>query len=183
MFSTKEYEDRMKKTAESFEDDLQTIRAGRANPRLLDGITFPYYGVDTPINQAATIQVPEARMITITPWDMNNVKPIEKAILASDLGITPSNDGKMIRLPFPELTGERRKELVKDVKKKLEEAKIAVRNIRRDAMDEIKKLEKANELTEDDRHGYEDDIQKVTDKSIELVEKISEKKEKELMEI
>lgn len=183
MFDEKKYEDRMKSSIDHFSENLQNIRAGRANPKLIEKITFSYYGVDTPINQAATINVPEARMLTITPWDKNNVKPIEKAILSSELGITPSNDGTMIRLPFPALTEERRKELVKEVSGQSEEAKIAIRNIRREAMDEIKKAEKNKEMSEDDRYVEEEAMQKLTDKYIEEIEKIGSKKEKELMEI
>lgn len=183
MFKIKEYEDRMKKSVSALETEYQNIRAGRANPKLVETITFSYYGTDTPINQAATIQVPEARMITITPWDVKNIKPIEQAILASDLGITPSNDGKMIRLPFPPLTEERRKDLVKNVHALKEDAKVAVRNIRRDAMDKIKSLEKAKEFTEDDRRSSEDDVQKLTDKYIGELDKTAKHKESELMEI
>lgn len=183
MYNKKEFDQKMTKAVEAFHEGLQTIRAGRANPKLLDGIVFPYYGVDTPINQAASISVPEARMLVIQPWDSKNISAIEKAILASDLGITPSNDGKIIRLPFPQLTGERRKELVKEVKVRMEEAKVAVRNIRRDAMDLVKKLEKKSEMTEDERYDAEDEIQKLTDKHIESIESIAKAKEKELMEI
>lgn len=183
MFNEKKYEDQMKASVDHFSEDLQQIRAGRANPKLVEKISFEYYGVDTPIKQAATINVPEARLLTITPWDKNNIKPIEKAILSSDIGITPSNDGTMIRLPFPALTEERRKDLVKEVASRSEDAKIAVRNIRRDAMDEIKKAEKNKELTEDDRYIEEEAMQKMTDKYIEEIEKLCSKKEKELMEI
>ncbi len=183
MFDEKKYESRMKSTIDHFSENLQNIRAGRANPKLIEKITFSYYGVDTPINQAATINVPEARMLTITPWDKNNIKLIEKAILASELGITPSNDGSMIRLPFPALTEDRRKDLVKEVSVQSEEAKIAIRNIRREAMEEIKKAEKNKEMSEDDRYVEEEAMQKLTDKYIEEIEKICSKKEKELMEI
>lgn len=183
MFNLKDYEKSMKKSVDVFSEGLQTIRAGRANPKLLDSITFPYYGVDTPINQAATINVPEAMMITIQPWDANNLKLIEKAISASDLGITPNNDGKIIRLPFPPLTEERRKELTKEVNSRAEDAKVAIRNIRRDALADVKKAEKNNELTEDDRYKSEDDVQKLTDKYVKEIETIAKDKEKELMEI
>lgn len=183
MFTLNDYKSKMQKSIHVYEEDLQQIRAGRANPRLLEDIRFSYYGVDTPINQAATIQVPEARLITIQPWDISNLTPIEKAILASDLGITPSNDGKIIRLPFPELTEERRKQLVKDVHKRSEDAKIVIRNIRREAMDEIKKCEKATELTKDDRFAFEEDVQKLTDDFIKEIDAITKRKEKELMEI
>lgn len=183
MIKVSEFEKNMKKSVEVYEENLQSIRAGRANPKLLEGITFPYYGVDTPLNQAATIAVPEAMLITIQPWDINNLKPIEKAILSSDLGITPSNDGKIIRLPFPPLTEERRKELAKEVSNRSEEAKVAIRNIRRDAMDAVKKSEKAKEISEDERFSYEEDIQKLTDKYIKEVEEITKNKENELMAI
>lgn len=183
MFNTKDYENRMKKTIQTLEGDFQNIRAGRANPKVLEGITFSYYGVDTPLNQAATIQVPEARMLTIQPWDANNLKPIEKAILASDLGITPSNDGTLIRLPFPALTEERRKELGKEVRDMGEASKIAIRNLRREAMDDVKKAEKDKELSEDQRHSAEEDIQKLTDKYTKEIDTVTKKKEDELMEI
>lgn len=183
MFNVKDMEARMTKAVDAYSEGLQSIRAGRANPKLLDGITFPYYGIETPINQAASINVPEARLLVIQPWDVSNIRAIEKALLASDLGITPSNDGKLIRLPFPPLTEERRKELVKEVNKRMEEAKVAIRNIRRDAMDTVKKLEKSGELTEDDRFSTEEDIQKATDRYIENTEKIAAHKNAELMEI
>ena len=183
MYNTKEMERRMNKSVESFEEELASIRAGRANPKVLDGITFSYYGVDTPINQAASISVPEARLLVIAPWDISNIKPIEKAILASDLGITPGNDGKVIRLPFPELTGERRQELAKSVGGFAEEARIAVRNIRREAMTEIKKQEKSGELTEDERFQSEDSVQKITDRMIASIDTIAKEKEKELLAI
>ena len=149
----------MKKTVEYFSSSLSTIRAGRANPHVLDGISFSYYGQDTPIKNAATISVPEARLLVIQPWDKSIIKDIEKAVLASDLGITPMSDGNVIRLPFPELTGDRRKELTKDVKSLAEESKITVRNHRRDAMNEVKKMEKASEITEDDLKNAESEIQ------------------------
>lgn len=183
MFDPKAMQERMKKTVASFQEDISKIRAGRANPHILDDITFEYYGAETPLAHAATINVPEARLITIQPWDVKNLKPIEKAILASDLGITPSNDGKMIRLPFPPLTEERRKELVRDMNKRLEEARVAVRNIRRDGMDEIAKAEKANELTEDDRRDAEEELQKLTDRFIKELDALGKEKEKELLEI
>lgn len=183
MIDMKAYEKEMGKTIEALQDNLAKVRAGRANPNILDDITFSYYGVETKLNQAATIAVPEARLITIQPWDKNNLDPIEKAILASNIGITPSNDGKIIRLPFPELTQERREELVKEVSELAEQTKISVRNIRRDAMEAVKKAEKNKEITEDDRYAEEEDIQKLTDKKIEEVEKIFEAKKKDLMEI
>lgn len=183
MYKEKAHEEKMKKTMAAFQKDLLHIRAGRANPSLLDNISFNYYGVETPIKQAASINVPEARMLTITPWDPKNIKLIEQAILGSELGITPSNDGKMIRLPFPPLTEERRKDLVKEVLLRLEEAKIAIRNIRREGMEEIKKDENDKVISEDDRYSQEDDLQKLTDKYIKMLEEAEKEKEKELMEI
>lgn len=183
MTLVKETDQRMQKSIEAYEENLSAVRAGRANPKLVEDLTFSYYGVDTPIKQAATLSVPEARLLVIQPWDSTNIKPIEKAILQSDLGITPGNDGKVIRLPFPPLTEERRKDLVKDVKKKAEEAKVAIRNIRRDVMDTIKKMEKNGELTEDERKTEENDVQKCTDRFVEQIDKIAKRKEEELMEI
>ena len=176
------YEEKMNKTISVFEENLAEIRAGRANPAILNKITVDYYGVPTPINQVAGISVPEARMILIQPWDVSILKEIEKEILKSDIGINPNNDGKVIRLTFPELNEERRKEIVKDIRKLAEEAKIAVRSIRRDAIDEAKELEKNSEITEDDLKK-EEDIQKLTDKKIEEIDMILEKKEKEIMNI
>ena len=160
------YEEKMNKTISVFEENLAEIRAGRANPAILNKITVDYYGVPTPINQVAGISVPEARMILIQPWDVSILKEIEKEILKSDIGINPNNDGKVIRLTFPELNEERRKEIVKDIRKLAEEAKIAVRSIRRDAIDEAKELEKKSEITEDDLKKEEEDIQKLTDKKV-----------------
>ena len=160
------YEQKMTKTLEGFETELTTIRAGRANPHVLDKIKVDYYGTPTPLQQVGNINVPEARMIIIQPWEKSLLKAIEKAILTSELGINPTNDGNVIRLVFPELTEERRKELVKDVKKKGEAAKVAVRNTRRDANDFFKKQQKADEISEDDLAEAEDDIQKLTDKMI-----------------
>ena len=177
------YEEKMNKTISVFEENLAEIRAGRANPAILNKITVDYYGVPTPINQVAGISVPEARMILIQPWDASILKEIEKEILKSDIGINPNNDGKVIRLTFPELNEERRKEIVKDIRKLAEEAKIAVRSIRRDAIDEAKELEKKSEITEDDLKKEEDDIQKLTDKKIEEIDMLLEKKEKEIMSI
>ncbi|MBQ9910422.1 MAG: ribosome recycling factor [Lachnospiraceae bacterium] len=168
--------ERMDKSLESFRYDLSMIRAGRANPKLLDKITVNYYGAPTPLQQVANISVPEARMIVIMPWDKKLIKDINKAILASDIGITPSDDGQMIRLVFPELTGERRQELVKQIKKDAEGAKVAVRNIRRDAMEMIKKLQKNSEITEDDQKEAEERIQKMTDKFIKQIDEDVEKK-------
>ncbi len=177
------YEEKMNKTISVFEENLAEIRAGRANPAILNKITVDYYGVPTPINQVAGISVPEARMILIQPWDASILKEIEKEILKSDIGINPNNDGKVIRLTFPELNEERRKEIVKDIRKLAEEAKIAVRSIRRDAIDEAKELEKKSEITEDDLKKEEEDIQKLTDKKVEEIDMLLEKKEKEIMSI
>ena len=176
------YEQKMTKTLKGFEEELTTIRAGRANPHILDKLTVDYYGAPTPLQQVANISVPEARMIQIQPWESSMIKAIEKAILCSDLGLNPSNDGKMIRLVFPELTEERRKELVKDVKKKGEGAKVAVRNIRRDANDAFKKLAK-QDVSEDEIKELEDQIQKLTDKYIKEVDKAIENKSKEILTV
>lgn len=178
-----EFENKMKKTAEVLKTQLASVRAGRANAAVLDQITVDYYGVPTPIQQVASVSVPDPRSLVITPWDGSVLKGIEKAILSSELGINPQNDGKCIRLVFPQLTEERRKELAKQVKKYCEEAKVAVRNIRRDAIDKFKKQQKASEITEDDYKGIEKDIQKLTDDYIKEVESIADKKEKELFEI
>ena len=179
----KSYETKMSKSLESLEREYASIRAGRANPHVLDRLVVDYYGTPTPIQQVGNISVPEARMIMIQPWESKLIKDIEKAILSSDLGITPTNDGRTIRLVFPELTEERRKELAKDVKKKGENAKVAVRNIRRDANDAFKKLNKSKEISEDDYADLEDAIQKLTDKYIEKVEKAVEVKTKEVMTV
>jgi len=176
------YEEKMKKTLASLESELVTIRAGRANPHILDKLAVDYYGAPTPLQQVANITVPEARMIQIQPWESSLIKGIEKAILTSDLGLNPSNDGKVIRLVFPELTEERRKELVKDVKKKGEGAKVAVRNIRRDANDAFKKLAK-QDVSEDEIKELEDQIQKLTDKYIKEVDKAIENKSKEILTV
>ena len=177
------YEDKMNKTLEVLESDYMTIRAGRANPHVLDKIKVDYYGTPTPLQQVGNINVPEARMIIIQPWEKSLLKAIEKAILTSELGINPTNDGNVIRLVFPELTEERRKELVKDVKKKGGAAKVAVRNIRRDANDFFKKQQKADEISEDDLAEAEDDIQKLTDKMIGKIDKAIEAKSKELLTV
>ena len=177
------YEDKMNKTLEVLESDYMTIRAGRANPHVLDKIKVDYYGTPTPLQQVGNINVPEARMIIIQPWEKSLLKAIEKAILTSDLGINPTNDGSVIRLVFPELTEERRKELVKDVKKKGEAAKVAVRNIRRDGNDYFKKLQKVDEISEDDLAEAEEDIQKLTDKMIGKIDKAIEAKSKELLTV
>ena len=178
-----EFESKMKKTAEVLKNQLASVRAGRANAAVLDQITVDYYGVPTPIQQVASVSVPDPRSLLIQPWDASVLKGIEKAILASELGINPQNDGRAIRLVFPQLTEERRKELAKQVKKYGEEAKVAVRNIRRDAIDKFKKQQKASEITEDDYKTVEKDIQKLTDDYIKEVEGIADKKEKELFEI
>lgn len=177
------YDDKMKKTYEHLQNDYLGIRAGRANPHVLDKLRVDYYGTPTPIQQVANVTVPEARMIQIQPWEGNMVRAIEKAILTSDLGINPTNDGKLIRLVFPELTEERRKELTKDVKKKGENAKVAVRNIRRDANDAFKKLGKGSELSEDEVKQLEDGIQKLTDKYIAEIDKSVEEKNKEILTV
>ena len=174
------FEEKMQKSIASLQSELATIRAGRANPHVLDRIKVDYYGMPSDIQQVANVNVPEARMITIQPWEAKMVKEIEKAILASDLGITPTNDGKIIRLVFPQLTEERRKELVKDVKKKGEGAKVAVRNIRRDAVDTVKKLK---DISEDVVSELEDDIQKMTDKYVKQIDVIIEEKTKELFTV
>lgn len=176
-------EDRMEKTVGAYERNLSEIRAGRANPAVLNKVKIDYYGVPTPISQVAGVSVPEARLIVIQPWDASVLKDIEKAILTSDIGINPNNDGKVIRLAFPELTEERRKELVKDIKKMAEEAKVAVRSVRRDGIDEFKTKQKNSEITEDELKNAENDIQKLTDKKIEEVDKILENKEKEIMSV
>ena len=178
-----EFEGKMKKTAEVLSTQLAAVRAGRANAAVLDQLTVDYYGVPTPIQQVASISVPDPRSLVIQPWDGSVLKGIEKAILASELGINPQNDGRSIRLVFPQLTEERRKELAKQVKKYGEEAKVAVRNIRRDAIDKFKKQQKASEITEDDYKNIEKDIQKLTDDYIKEVDGITAKKEKELFEI
>jgi len=176
-------EERMKKTISVFEENLSEIRAGRANPAILNKISVEYYGTATPINQVAGVSVPEARLIVIQPWDTSVLKEIERAILASDIGITPNNDGKVIRLNFPELNEERRKELVKDIRKMAEEAKVAVRQIRRDGIDEFKKMQKEAVITEDDLKVAEEQIQKRTDQYVENIDKVLEGKEKEIMTV
>ncbi|WP_295147898.1 ribosome recycling factor [uncultured Peptoniphilus sp.] len=179
----KNIESRMSKSVDSLTESLQSIRAGRANTSLLDKIYVDYYGQQSPLNQVASLSAPEARLLAIQPWDATLIPEIEKAIQKSDLGITPSNDGKIIRLVIPQLTEERRKDLTKLVGKYAEEAKVSIRNIRRDAMEDIKKAEKAKEISEDDRKTYEEDIQKLTDKYIKDIDGVAEEKEKELMEI
>jgi ribosome recycling factor len=174
---------KMEKCLDSLERDFQTIRAGRANPNVLNNITVEYYGTPTPLNQMAAISVPEPRMLTIQPWDASTLKDIEKAISTSDIGINPQNDGKMIRLSFPQLTEEHRKTLVKDVSKRGEDAKVAIRNVRRDSMDAIKKLKKDNEITEDDQKDGEKKLQDITDKYVKQVEEMTKKKEEEVLSI
>ena len=176
-------EERMNKTLSVLEENFSEVRAGRANPAILNKISVDYYGVPTPINQVAGISVPEARLIVIQPWDASVLKDIEKAILASDIGLNPNNDGKVIRLAFPELTEERRKDLVKDIKKIAEESKVAIRAIRRDGIDEAKEIEKESLMTEDELKKAEDQIQKLTDKKIAEIDVILDKKEKEIMSI
>lgn len=179
----KETEEKMQKTITRLDKDLAAIRAGRANPAVLDKVVVDYYGAPTPIQQMAAISVAEARILVIQPWDMSSLKAIEKAILASDIGITPTNDGKVLRLAFPQLTEDRRKELCKSIKKYGEEAKVAVRNVRRDAMDKLKSMKKNSELTEDDVKNGEKDIQKLTDRYCDEVDKTVADKEKEIMSI
>jgi len=176
------YDTKMQKTLSSLDGELATIRAGRANPNVLNKLTVDYYGVPTPIQQAANISVPEARMIQIQPWDKSLIKAIEKAILTSDIGINPSNDGSVIRLVFPELTEDRRKEIVKDVKKKGEAAKVAIRNIRRDGNDAFKKL-KGTEVSEDEIKDLEDELQKLTDKYVANIDKAIDTKSKEVLTV
>ena len=183
MADLKEFERKMEKTLEVLAADFGAVRAGRANAQVLDRITVEYYGVDTPINQVGTVSSPDARTLMIQPWDGALLKKIEKAIQTSDLGINPQNDGRVIRLVFPQLTEERRKELTKQVKKYGEDAKVAVRNVRRDAVDYVKKAQKKGELTEDDQKKSEKDIQDLTDKFTKRIDEMCSVKEKELMEI
>lgn len=176
-------EEKMEKSYDNLISEFATVRAGRANPHILDKIRIDYYGVPTPLQQVGNITVPEARLLVIQPWDASIVKEIEKAIFAADIGLTPTNDGKVIRISFPELTEDRRKELVKDVKKKGENAKVAVRNIRRDANESLKKLGKANGVSEDEIKEYEEDVQKMTDKYIAKIDKAVEEKSKEVLTV
>ncbi|MDF2857323.1 MAG: ribosome recycling factor [Neobacillus sp.] len=175
--------DRMTKGIQAFTRELASIRAGRASASLLDRINVEYYGAPTPVNQMASITTPEARLLVIQPYDKSILGAIEKAILKSDLGLNPSNDGSIIRISIPQLTEERRKELVKLVKKESEEAKIAIRNVRRDANDDLKKLEKNGDITEDALRGFSDDIQKITDEYISKIDQITKDKEKEILEV
>ena len=177
------YEEKMEKSLESLKNEYLTIRAGRANPHILDKIKVDYYGTPSSLQQVANVSVPEARMILIQPWESRLIKDIEKAILSSDIGINPNNDGKVIRLVFPELTEDRRKELVKEVKKKGESAKVAIRNIRRDANEAIKKANKASEISEDEQEQLEEKVQKATDKYITEIEKAIDVKSKEILTV
>ncbi len=178
-----EFEEKMQKSIESLENEFANIRAGRANPNILNKIKVEYYGVPTPLQQVGNVSVPEARTILITPWEPSLLKEIEKAILTSDLGLTPNNDGKSVILNFPELTEERRKELVKDIKKKGENAKVAVRNVRRDANDFLKKKLKASEISEDEEKENVEKVQKLTDKYVEKIDNIVENKSKEILTV
>ncbi|MBQ3077835.1 MAG: ribosome recycling factor [Clostridia bacterium] len=179
----REFEDKMKKAISILEADYKTLRAGRANPSVLDKVTVDYYGAPTPINQLASLSVTEARTLSISPYDASAMKSIEKAILASDIGINPQNDGRTIRLVFPPLTEERRKELAKQVKKMAEDSKVAIRNIRRDAIDTFKKMQKKSEITEDDLKGAEKDLQDLTNNMTKKIDEIATAKEKEIMEV
>ncbi len=178
----KDTDKRMDKAIAAFEKELSHVRTGRASASLLDGITVEYYGTVMPLNQVASISVPESRLITVQPWDNNILGDIEKAILASDLGLTPSNDGKIIRVSVPPLTEERRKELVKLVKKMAEDCRVAIRNIRRDAIEKLKKQKKDKEISEDEMYKLQDEVQKLTDDHIKKVEEVLKKKEKEIMD-
>ena len=183
MFNIKEIEERMQKSVDNLKDEYSTIRAGRANPHILDRLRVDYYGTPTPIQQVANVSVPEARMIQIQPWEASLIKEIEKAILTSDLGLTPNNDGKTIRLVFPELTEERRKELIKKAKTAGENSKVVVRNARRDAVDTLKKAQKNEGLPEDAQKEGEEEIQKVTDKNIKEIDALIAAKEKDIMTV
>ena len=178
-----EADEKMSKVIAAFQREMANLRAGRANPSLLDRIEVDYYGTSTPLNQLAGISAPEPRLLVIQPWDKNAMGEIEKAILKSDLGLTPNNDGSVIRLAIPQLTEERRKELVKFVRKKSEESKVSIRNIRRDANDSIKKLEKASEISEDEHKRAQDSVQEMTDEKIKEIDAITELKENEMMEV
>jgi len=178
-----EYESKMKKTVEVLQSQYTTIRAGRANPSILDQVKVDYYGSPTPINQIAGISTPDPRTLMISPWDASSLAPIEKAIQASDLGINPANDGRVIRLLFPQPTEERRKELIKQINKQAEDSKVSIRNIRRDAVEKAKAEEKASDMTEDDLKITEKELQKLTDNYIEEINKVAAKKEEEIKEI
>ena len=183
MENIKDIEGRMQKSVDNLKEEYVTIRAGRANPHILDRLRVDYYGTPTPIQQVANVSVPEARMIQIQPWEASLIKDIEKAILVSDLGLTPNNDGKTIRLVFPELTEDRRKELAKDIKKKGDNAKVAIRNIRRDANDAIKKENKAGDISDDEAKNSEDEIQKIIDKYIAMIDSAIDDKTKEILTV
>ena len=183
MENIKDIEGRMQKSVDNLKEEYVTLRAGRANPHILDRLRVDYYGTPTPIQQVANVSVPEARMIQIQPWEASLIKDIEKAILVSDLGLTPNNDGKTIRLVFPELTEDRRKELAKDIKKKGDNAKVAIRNIRRDANDAIKKENKAGDISDDEAKNSEDEIQKITDKYIAMIDSAIDDKTKEILTV
>lgn len=183
MENIKDIEGRMQKSVDNLKEEYVTIRAGRANPHILDRLRVDYYGTPTPIQQVANVSVPEARMIQIQPWEASLIKDIEKVILVSDLGLTPNNDGKTIRLVFPELTEDRRKELAKDIKKKGDNAKVAIRNIRRDANDAIKKENKAGDISDDEAKNSEDEIQKITDKYIAMIDSAIDDKTKEILTV
>ena len=183
MENIKDIEGRMQKSVDNLKEEYVTIRAGRANPHILDRLRVDYYGTPTPIQQVANVSVPEARMIQIQPWEASLIKDIEKAILVSDLGLTPNNDGKTIRLVFPELTEDRRKELAKDIKKKGDNAKVAIRNSRRDANDAIKKENKAGDISDDEAKNSEDEIQKITDKYIAMIDSAIDDKTKEILTV
>lgn len=183
MENIKDIEGRMQKSVDNLKEEYVTIRAGRANPHILDRLRVDYYGTPTPIQQVANVSVPEARMIQIQPWEASLIKDIEKAIIVSDLGLTPNNDGKTIRLVFPELTEDRRKELAKDIKKKGDNAKVAIRNIRRDANDAIKKENKAGDISDDEAKNSEDEIQKITDKYIAMIDSAIDDKTKEILTV
>ena len=183
MENIKDIEGRMQKSVDNLKEEYVTIRTGRANPHILDRLRVDYYGTPTPIQQVANVSVPEARMIQIQPWEASLIKDIEKAILVSDLGLTPNNDGKTIRLVFPELTEDRRKELAKDIKKKGDNAKVAIRNIRRDANDAIKKENKAGDISDDEAKNSEDEIQKITDKYIAMIDSAIDDKTKEILTV
>ena len=178
-----DYEEKMKKSINAFEEELDGIRAGKANPAVLNKVSVEYYGTPTPISQVADVKAADARTLVITPWDMTIIKAIEKAILVSDIGITPANDGKVIRLAFPQLTEERRRELTKQVAKLSEDAKVALRNIRRDANDKIKAMKKNSEMTEDEAKDSEKSVQDLTDKYVKVVDDITAKKNNELLSI
>lgn len=175
--------ERMEKAVAAYSRELASVRAGRANPSLLDKVTVEYYGAQTPLNQLSSINVPEARMLVVTPYDKTAIGDIEKAILKADLGVTPTSDGTIIRIAIPALTEERRKELVKVVKKYAEEAKVAVRNVRRDSNDDLKKLEKNGDITEDELRASSEDVQKLTDEYVSKIDEITKDKEKEIMEV